>query len=49
MVVAMGRHIPGLGLESVIPAHRRPHYIELAAGDAGGALGGWPFFERAWV
>jgi Cu+-exporting ATPase len=32
-----------------ISSGQKSNWLQFAAGDAGGAVGGWPFFERGWA
>ncbi|MGE5609235.1 MAG: heavy metal translocating P-type ATPase [Bacillota bacterium] len=48
LVVAMGRHIPGMPLESWL-SPRLLTWIELAMATPVILWGGWPFFQRAWA
>jgi P-type Cu+ transporter len=48
LVVAMGRHVPGVKLESWIAPHLLT-WIELILATPVVLWGGWPFFTRAWA
>lgn len=48
VIVAMGRHIPGLPLHTWLSPHLLT-WIELLLAAPVVVWGGWPFFQRAWV
>ncbi|MGE5609450.1 MAG: copper-transporting P-type ATPase [Bacillota bacterium] len=48
LIVAMGRHIPGMPLESWL-SPRLLTWIELILATPVVLWGGWPFFQRAWA
>jgi len=47
IIIAMGGHIPGIDIESLIPVGMR-RWVELVLATPVVLWGGWPFFVRGW-